>query len=81
MSMIKSKAEREKASMQGETIIIRCKGSNTDKLCCNNPICKKTGKRLTIIRHNREIHITLFKGQSIEVVCEKCGHKTIITER
>lgn len=81
MSTIEREPEEQKASIQGETITIRCKGSKSDKPYCNNPICKKNGKRLTIIRHNREIHITLFKGQSIEVVCEKCGHKTIITER
>lgn len=62
-----------------QTTTIRCKGKKDNKPC-DNPICIKNGNKLTIRRHNREIHITLFKGQSIEVVCEKCGHKTIITE-
>lgn len=62
-----------------QTATIRCKGTKDNRIC-NNPICMKNGNKLTIRRHNREIHITLFQGQSIDVVCEKCGHKTIITE-
>ena len=60
-----------------ETKIVYCKGQHGEK-CCNNPIGARNGSKLTIKRHNREIHIILLKGQSVEIVCEKCGHKTVI---
>ena len=60
--------------------VIHCKGKTANNKPCNNPIGIKNGNKLTIKRHNREIHITLTKNQTVEIICEKCGKKTIITE-
>lgn len=56
---------------------IRCKGQKENKMC-NNAICLKSGNKLTIKRHNRIIHISLSENQCVEIVCEKCGYKTVI---
>lgn len=57
--------------------LVKCKGTKDGKVC-NNPICVQNGKKVIMKRHNREIHIILFDGQNIEIICEKCGNKTVI---
>ena len=58
-------------------LLYRCK-HKVNGFLCGNRIYARSGNRIVVKRHGRQVAFTVSKDETGEVICEKCGQTTII---